>query len=210
MLRVTGDLSRHRARSTRDTSSSCTNFGCCGNRCRICHCGHTYLCQHWSSQNCSQRSTNCRSESVVWISGWWSNRLPIRGVVDYLEGRTTLPAIRVRELVWISVRVPIPIELPRRLFKHSHRVHGQEHPQLRIHVPLLHVVETGSGITHVSGIARTVGQIFPDNIAVRLVRHPLYDVAIGIRLGHDRSECIGMQVADRCLRRSWCKPGQSG
>lgn len=37
--------------------------------------------------------------------------MPIRGVVDYLEGCTTLPPIRIRELVRVSVGISIPVEL---------------------------------------------------------------------------------------------------
>gem|GEM_PF-6178445 len=199
MLRVPGDLSRHRARGARDTSSSCTNFGCRGNCSWICHCDQTYLCQHWSGQNCCQCSANCRPESVAWIFGRWSNRLPIRGVVDYLEGCTTLPPVWIREPVRIPVRVPIAIELPNRLLIRRHRIHRQEHTQLRIHVPLLHVAQPGGRIAHMPGIPRSVRDLTTYHGAVGLVVIALDHVAVGIAFSHDRAQRVRVDVRDRRL-----------
>ncbi len=73
-----------------------------------------------------------------------------------LAERCITAAIRVR----ISVRVPrcvsVAVEHTNWVCVSRHRIHGQEHTQLRIHVPLLHVAQPGGRVTHMPGVPRPV------------------------------------------------------
>jgi len=98
-----------------------------------------------------------------------------------------LSPIRITKAIRIPVRVTISIELPYRLTIRRDRVDGQEHPQLRIHVPLLHVAQPSFRITHMSRIPRAISNRRTYDSAIRLVSDALDHVAIGITFGYNRA-----------------------
>ena len=116
-----------------------------------------------------------------------------------LEVTPTLSPVRIRELIRIPVRIPIAIELPNRLLIRRHRINRQEHTQLRIHVPLLHVAQPGGRVTHMPGIPRSVRDLTTYHGAIGLVVIALDHVAVGIALGHNRAKSIRVDVRDRLL-----------
>ncbi len=113
-------------------------------------------------------------------------------VEDKRLARDCLSAVGIRKLVRIPVRIPIPIELPNRLLIRRHRIHRQEHTQLRIHVPLLHVTQPCGRIAHMPGVPRPVLDQPAQLGTIRLKPASLNNTSCAIRDSDRAAQCIHM------------------
>jgi len=142
------------------------------------------------------------------VGNHWENLLGLLScyrIVEIPWCSQRLTPIWVSKAIWVAVRISVSIELPHRLVIRRHRVHRQEPAQLRIHVPLLHVAEPRGRMAHMPRISRSIRDLSAHNSAIGLIVVAFDHVAIGIRFGNDRTECIGMDIGDGLSACRWHK-----
>src|SRR5690606_31486801 len=103
-------------------------------------------------------------------------------------------AIRIRETIGVVRGVVVAVEVPAVVHIRRHRIDGEEHPDPRIVIALLHVHQPRPHIAVVAGVAGAGARGVHDLHAVGAVVHLADYLRLGIGFQHRAAEGVGVDV----------------